>query len=73
MGKNIWTKDCVRCEAKDKMIVVEDYGDEILEQQSVCSVCDFSVHERQEWRTVAENYFSESERKEFIEEYKPLT
>ena len=73
MGKDIWTTDCVRCEAKDKMIVVEDNGDDLLEQEYVCSECDYSVHRRQEWRTVQENYLNDAERKEFIEEYKPLT
>lgn len=69
MGKNVWKQNCINCLAKDKMIVVEDDGEDLLEQQSVCSVCDYSVLHKQQWHTVAENYLGDAERKKFIEEY----
>ena len=73
MGKNVWKQDCINCESKDTMIVVEDYGDDLLELEYVCSECDYTVHRRQEWRTVQENYLNDAERKEFLEEHKPFT
>ena len=64
-GKNnVWKEDCTNCLDEDKMIVVEDDGDDLLKQEHVCSECNYSAHHRHEWRTVKENYLNDAERKE---------
>ena len=69
MGKDISKEDCHNCFSKGTMIVVLDYGDEILEQESVCSECNYSVLLKQEWRTMGENYLNDAEVKKFIEQH----